>query len=69
MKTRKTAGTSIQTALTDICGPDDIISSDLDTVGRNENKSCWDGHPHPHLWDVGIWLVRRYLTVTSNLHS
>ncbi len=52
MKTRKTAGTSIQTALTDICGPDDIISSDIDTVGRNEDKSCWDGHPHPHLWDV-----------------
>ena len=52
MKTRKTAGTSIQTALTDICGPDDIISSDVDTVGRNEDKACWDGHPHPHLWDV-----------------
>jgi hypothetical protein len=52
MKTRKTAGTSIQTALTEICGDDDIISSDIDTIGRNEDKSCWDGHPHPHLWDV-----------------
>ena len=52
MKTRKTAGTSIQTALTEICGDEDIISSDIDTIGRNEDKSCWNGHPHPHLWDV-----------------
>ena len=52
MKTRKTAGTSIQTALTDFCGIDDIITPDIDSVGRNIDKSCWNGHPHPHLWDV-----------------
>ena len=37
MKTRKTAGTSIQSALSEFCGPDDIITPDVDTkhLGRN----------------------------------
>ena len=52
IKTRKTAGTSIQDALTKICGSDDIITPDVDTEGRNVEQSCWNGHPHPHLWDV-----------------
>jgi len=52
MKTRKTAGTSVQETLTSICGEDDIITPDVDTVGRNIDKSCWEGHPHPHLFDV-----------------
>ena len=52
IKTRKTAGTSIQEALTKICGDEDIITPDIDTEGRNVDKSCWNGHPHPHLWDV-----------------
>ena len=40
MKTRKTAGTSIHTALTEICGVDDIITPDIDSVCRNVDKSC-----------------------------
>ena len=52
IKTRKTAGTSIQEALTTICGDEDIITPDVDTKGRNVDKACWNGHPHPHLWDV-----------------
>ena len=53
MKTRKTAGTSIQLALSEHCGPDDIITPDVDAqdLGRNVDK-FFTNHPHPLIKDV-----------------
>ena len=61
MRPRKVAGTTIQNTLQEVCGEHDIITSGYDDGNRNIDKSCWEGHPHPHLWDVkrlvgdGIW--------------
>ena len=52
VRPRKTAGTTMQNVLSKICGEDDIITSGYDDGNRNIDKSCWDGHPHPHLWDI-----------------
>ena len=52
MRPRKVAGTTIQNTLMEVCGDEDIITSGYDEGNRNIDKSCWDGHPHPHLWDV-----------------
>ena len=61
MKTRKTAGTSIQVALSKICGPDDIITGTcyrldgtLNTSKRpNRNASkLFNAHPHPQIKNV-----------------
>tara|TARA_A100001015_G_scaffold74947_1_gene83181 strand:+ start:1094 stop:2683 length:1590 start_codon:yes stop_codon:yes gene_type:complete len=52
VRPRKTAGTTMQNVLSKICGEDDIITSGYDEGNRNIDKSCWDGHPHPHLWDI-----------------
>jgi len=48
MKTRKTAGSSIQKALSTICGPDDIITPDAESpeTARNVDKFVMN-HPHP----------------------
>ena len=48
MKTRKTAGSSIQKALSTICGPDDIITPDAENTetARNVDKFVMN-HPHP----------------------
>ena len=57
MKTRKTGGTSIQSALAPICGEDDIITPDVDDMesGKNVDKFFTD-HPHPALIDVKNFL-------------
>ncbi len=57
MKTRKTGGTSIQSALAPICGEDDIITPDVDDMasGKNVDKFFTD-HPHPLLIDVKNYL-------------
>ena len=52
VRPRKTAGTTMQNVLSQICGEDDIITSGYNKGNRNIDKSCWDGHPHPHLWDI-----------------
>ena len=52
MRPRKVAGTTIQNTLMEVCGDEDIITSGYDEGNRNIDKSCWEGHPHPHLWDV-----------------
>tara|TARA_R110000824_G_scaffold144739_3_gene312786 strand:+ start:799 stop:2319 length:1521 start_codon:yes stop_codon:yes gene_type:complete len=53
MKTRKTAGSSIQKALVEFCGPDDIITPDVESLdtARNIDKFFTD-HPHPPIRDV-----------------
>ena len=53
MKTRKTAGSSIQKALSEFCGPDDIITPDAESLetARNVDKFFTD-HPHPRIDDV-----------------
>jgi len=57
MKTRKTAGTSIQLALSEYCGDDDIITPDVDAkhLGKNVDKFFTD-HPHPLIRDVKDYL-------------
>ena len=52
IRPRKTAGTTMQNVLSQICGDDDIVTSGYDDGTKNIDQSCWDGHPHPHLWDV-----------------
>ena len=52
IRPRKTAGTTMQNVLSQICGDDDIVTSGYDDGNKNIDQSCWDGHPHPHLWDV-----------------
>ena len=60
MKTRKTAGTSIQAVLSKYCGSDDIITPDMDTkqLGRNVDKFFTD-HPHPLIKDVKDFLGKQ----------
>jgi hypothetical protein len=57
MKTRKTAGTSIQLALSEFCGADDIITPDVDTkhLGRNIDK-FYTNHPHPTITETKQFL-------------
>ena len=52
VRPRKTAGTTMQNVLSTICGEEDIITAGYNDGNRNIDKSCWDGHPHPHLWDM-----------------
>ena len=52
IRPRKTAGTTMQNVLSQICGDNDIVTSGYDDGNKNIDQSCWDGHPHPHLWDV-----------------
>ena len=62
-KTRKTAGSSIQVALANYCGPDDIITGQYrlgvddnsHSAGLNMNKFC-STHPHPELLEVKSFL-------------
>ena len=53
MKTRKTAGSSIQKALSKFCGSDDIITPDAESpeTARNIDK-FFTNHPHPPISDV-----------------
>jgi len=65
MKTRKTAGTSIQVALSKICGPDDIITGtyvksdgtldESHSGGKNIDK-FFTNHPHPTLAETKQFL-------------
>ena len=52
VRPRKTAGTTMQNVLSTICGEEDIITAGYNDGNRNIDKSCWNGHPHPHLWDM-----------------
>lgn len=62
-KTRKTAGSSLQVALAEHCGPDDIITGQYrlgvddnsHTAGLNMDKFC-STHPHPELAQVRAFL-------------
>lgn len=65
MKTRKTAGTSIQVALSKICGPDDIITGtymksdgtldESHSGGKNVDK-FFTNHPHPPIAETKQFL-------------
>ncbi len=57
MKTRKTAGSSIQKALIPFCGRDDIITPDAEnkSSARNTDKFFTE-HPHPKINDVRKFL-------------
>ena len=56
-KTRKTAGTSLQIALSEFCGDDDIITGSHKFYGKETEKhfsginmdKFWTDHPHPEL--------------------
>jgi len=53
MKTRKTAGSSIQKALIPFCGPDDIITPDAESLETASNiDKFFTSHPHPPIKDV-----------------
>jgi len=54
LKTRKTAGTSIELALRKICGPDDIIAPIGDAEERRQRALQYDGRP-PQNWRVHGW--------------
>lgn len=62
-KTRKTAGSSLQVALAEHCGPNDIITGQYrlgiddnsHSAGLNMNKFC-STHPHPELAQVKLFL-------------
>ena len=62
-KSRKTAGSSIQTALAKHCGPDDIITGqyrdgiddDSHSAGLNMDK-FWTNHPHPPILETKRFL-------------
>ena len=62
-KTRKTAGSSIQVALANHCGPDDIITGQYrlgvddnsHSAGLNMNKFC-STHTHTELLEVKSFL-------------
>ena len=56
-KTRKTAGTSLQIALSEFCGEDDIITGSHKFYGKETEEhfegvnmdKFWTDHPHPEL--------------------
>src|SRR5262245_66480011 len=59
LKTKKTAGTSIELALSELCGPDDVITplAEVDEAQRDGKRSAqnwrlhgWWGSPRP-LWE------------------
>jgi hypothetical protein len=65
LKTRKTAGTSIELALRRFCGPDDIISPIGEAEERRQRSLNYHGRP-PQNWRVHGWwqssrpLFKRY---------
>ncbi len=65
LKTRKTAGTSVELALREFCGPDDIIAPIGDAEERRQQALHYNGRP-PQNWRVHGWwqsprpLFKRY---------
>ncbi|HKA99406.1 MAG TPA: sulfotransferase family 2 domain-containing protein [Methyloceanibacter sp.] len=65
LKTRKTAGTSVELALRQLCGPDDIIAAIGDAEERRQQVLHYQGRP-PQNWRVHGWwqsprpLFKRY---------
>jgi hypothetical protein len=65
LKTRKTAGTSVELALRQLCGPDDIIVAIGDAEERRQQVLHYQGRP-PQNWRVHGWwqsprpLFKRY---------
>ena len=63
-KTRKTAGTSLQIALSEFCGDDDIITGSHKFYGEETEKhfsginmdKFWTDHPHPTLKETKMFL-------------
>ena len=63
-KTRKTASSSIQVALAEQCGPEDIITGqyrlgiddDSHTAGLNMDR-FYTNHPHPELKQVKAFFI------------
>jgi sulfotransferase famil protein len=71
LKTKKTAGTSIELALSELCGPDDVISplAEVDEAQREGKRGAqnwrlhgWWGSPRP-LWE------RRWFKFTAEDHG
>src|SRR5262245_39935641 len=65
LKTRKTAGTSVELALRQLCGPDDIIAPIGNAEERRQQSLNYQGRP-PQNWRVHGWwqsprpLFKRY---------
>ena len=65
LKTRKTAGTSVELALRQLCGPDDIIAPIGNAEERRQQSLHYKGRP-PQNWRVHGWwqsprpLFKRY---------
>src|SRR5262245_17789398 len=65
LKTRKMAGTSVELALRQLCGPDDIIAAIGDAKERRQQVLHYQGRP-PQNWRVHGWwqsprpLFKRY---------
>ena len=65
LKTRKTAGTSVELALRQLCGPDDIIAPIGNAEERRQQSLHYQGRP-PQNWRVHGWwqsprpLFKRY---------
>ena len=65
LKTRKTAGTSVELALRQLCGPDDVIAPIGDAEERRQQSLHYQGRP-PQNWRVHGWwqsprpLFKRY---------
>ena len=65
LKTRKTAGTSVELALRQLCGPDDIIAPIGNAEERRQQSLHYEGRP-PQNWRVHGWwqsprpLFKRY---------
>src|SRR5262245_24051570 len=65
LKTRKTAGTSVELALRQLCGPDDIIAPIGEAEERRQQALHYQGRP-PQNWRVHGWwqsprpLFKRY---------
>ena len=62
LKTNKTAGTSVEIALSKICGPDDVITpiSPEDEKTRKElgYRGC-QNYKYPK-WEFGFWRIAKY---------
>lgn len=68
VKSRKTGGTSVQVALSEFCGPDDIITGAIkredgtieENYGKGQNTDkFFTDHPHPTVEQIKDWLEQK----------
>ena len=67
LKTKKTAGTSVELALTELCGPDDVITplTEIDEAQRAGKRGAQNWRLHGW-WDSPRFLwKRRWLKFTA----